>query len=216
MNRVPIPWPGRALVIRDIRNGCHPESAEPQGWRVEGAAERGEGPRAFLTAWFTENELSTVGSFDREKRRNEWILSRIAAKQLAIDRGLCSDPRSCAIENRRIGSWYVSLSHSGPYAGAAIDEKPIGLDVQVVRELNERAAHLFLSESEMESMHSCRLPYRLLHFFCAKEAGWKREEGAIETLKRVPLRLSAERANGLLFDDVETVAIGDVIVALAR
>ncbi len=214
MNRIAIPWSGRALVIREDAPSTHPEPAEARGRTGGGAQERGEGPRGSLTEWFTESELSIVESFPRQKRRDEWILSRVAAKQLAVDCGLCAHPRECAIVDRRIGSSYVSLSHSAPYAAAAIDDKPVGIDVQVVRDLSERSAHLFLSESEIEEMQTCTLPHRLLHFFCAKEAAWKRAEGAIETLRRVPLRLLAATDTALQFEGVETVGVNDVIVAL--
>ena len=199
MKLIPIPWRDRALVILQE---CHPEPAE-----------RGEGP-GEPHSWFSESELAVIDSFSLPKRRDEWILSRIAAKQLALDRGICTDPRECTIDQRRIGRWHVSLSHSGPYAGAAIDDEPVGIDVQVVRELRESAGHLFMTESEVEAMQACALPHRLLHFWCAKEAAWKQQGGAIPTLKRIPLVLLSATDSGLRFSGVETVAIGDLIVAL--
>ncbi|HVS32479.1 MAG TPA: hypothetical protein VMS98_13635 [Thermoanaerobaculia bacterium] len=44
----------------------------------------------------------------------------------------------------------------------------------------------------------------------------RRHGGAIETLKREPLHLEAIVENGLRFDGVDTVRIGDVVVALTR
>ncbi len=189
MRRLPIPWSDRAIVISDV--------VDP-------------------ASWFSDRELESLVALRLEKRRNEWMLSRIAAKQLAMDRGICPEPHSCTIDDRRIGDWHVSLSHSGAYAGAAIDRSPIGIDVQVVRELKESAAHLFLSPSEEQAMRSLTIPHRLLHFWCAKEAAWKRRGGEIPTLKQIPLWLSSISTNGLCFDEVETVAHGDVIVALTK
>ena len=65
-------------------------------------------------------------------------------------------------------------------------------------------------------MLRCTLPHRVLHFWCAKEAAWKPRSSRYATLKQVRLALIEERADGLLFDIVETIAIGDVIVALTR
>ena len=189
MNRVWLPseWGGRAIVISDI---------------------------ADVDDWFSAEELQVAETFRLAKRRTEWKLSRVAAKQLAIERGLAPHPRACTIEDRRIGESYLSLSHSGSYAAAAIDRQPIGIDVEALRTISEGAAHLFLTDEEADHMRSLSVAHRLLHFWSAKEAEWKRHGGAIETLKRVPLRLQRETDTGLLFDRVETRQIGDVIVSL--
>jgi phosphopantetheinyl transferase len=135
--------------------------------------------------------------FKLEKRRREWMLSRAAAALLPEAK-------------------FVSYSHSAPYAAAAKDDAPVGIDVQVVRGIEERTAHLFLNEAETEMMSRCTLAHRLLHFWCAKEAEWKRHGGVTVTLKRTPIVLLGERSDGLRFDVVETMAIHDVIVALTR
>jgi phosphopantetheinyl transferase len=173
-----------------------------------------------MTAWFAEDELAIAATFKLESRRDEWLLSRLAVKKLAMQLGLASTARAITIERpfllidgERTGR-YVSLSHSGAYAGAAIDRAPIGLDVQVVRELDERAAHLFLSPEETDQLSGCTLPHRILHFWCAKEAAWKQRSDDFVTLRQVPLRLVAERADGLLFDSAETFAMNDLIAAV--
>jgi len=135
--------------------------------------------------------------FKLEKRRREWMLSRAAA-------ALLPDAK------------FVSYSHSEPYAAAAKDEVPVGIDVQVVRDLEEAAAHLFLTEAETEAMSHCTIAHRLIHFWCAKEAEWKRHRGATITLQRTPIVLLEESQEGLRFDVVETLAMDDVIVALTR
>lgn len=193
MKTIATPWEGRVLVVRD-------------GDLQAGA--------------FTAAELATAGTFQLESRRREWLLSRLAAKQLAVRLGLAAD--LCAITVERpflviageVTDWRVSLSHSAPYAGAAIARVPIGLDVQIVRELDERAAHLFLSPEETDQLNRCRPAHRILHFWCAKEAAWKQRSEEFVTLRQVPLTLVAERANGLLFDTVETLAIDDFVAAV--
>lgn len=170
---------------------------------------------------FSTEELHEVDSFRLAKRRDEWLLSRAVAKQLARDLGICADPRSCRIAERSLvvegapSGWHVSLSHSAPYAGAAVSRDPIGIDVQVLRPFAGEAAHLFLDEDQIEAMQRCAIDDRLLHFWCAKEAAWKRREGAIATLRQVPLRLLEEGQRSLRFDDAETLATGDLIVAVS-
>jgi phosphopantetheinyl transferase len=191
MNEILLPetWRGRAIVIR--------EGDVPAGW-------------------FSEEELAEVEAVVRAKRRAEWLLSRAAAKTLAVRLGLAPDPASCRIGQRRIASSHLSLSHSAPYAAAAIDARQIGIDVQVIRPLDERAAHLFLGDDETSAMQTCTLADRLIHFWSAKEAAWKRLGGSVETLKKVPLVLVAEANDGLTFDSVETRRIGDLVIALTR
>lgn len=171
MNVIPLPesWRSRALIISEVTD---PES------------------------WFTPGELAPL---IRPKRRREWMLSRIAEKEL-----------------RRLGAKgnCVSFSHSGSYGSAAIDAAPIGIDVEVLREISEHAARHFLSDDEVTAMERCKIPNRMLHFWSAKEAVWKQLGGAQPTLKRVPLRFESELANGLRFNGVETFALVDLVAAL--
>lgn len=147
-----------------------------------------------LDEWFDQSELAIANAFERPKRRREWMLARVALKMLG------SAP-------------YSSLSHSGDYAAAAISDVPVGVDVQVIRPLSERAAHLFLADDEREVMEGCSIANRILHFFCAKEAAWKARGGAVPTLKQIPLKLKEETVSGLLFDAAATYATGEIIVA---
>jgi phosphopantetheinyl transferase (holo-ACP synthase) len=149
-------------------------------------------------SFFSEDELTIVRGFPLEKRRRQWMLSRIAEKQLR---------RSGAVGN------HVSFSHSGDYGAAAVGDEPVGIDIEALRDLREHAAHFFLTDDEIRVMQRCSIPNRLLHFWCAKEALWKQRRGAVPTLKRVPLRLRGESATGLQFDGVETVFV-EVIVAV--
>ena len=171
-------------------------------------------------AYFTGAELAAADEFKLQKRRDEWLLARFAAKKLALELGVASDPRAISVGRPTLlvegapSSWFVSISHSAPYAAAAIDRTPVGIDVQVVRELPERGAHLFLSEEETSAMQRCAIGDRILHFWCAKEAAWKQRSNEFATLRALPLQLRTERAEGLLFDLSETRRLEDLILAL--
>jgi phosphopantetheinyl transferase len=157
--------------------------------------------------WLRAEELAIARGFSREKRRSEWTLARTAARMLAQRRGL----GDVAVERP-----LVSVSHSGPWAAAAIDVEPVGIDVEVVRDISEHAARHFLTDGEIAQMESCTIPHRLLHFWCAKEAAWKQRGGTIPFLKQVPLTLVECGGQAAAFDTVETYAVGNVIVALTR
>jgi phosphopantetheinyl transferase len=148
-----------------------------------------------LDDWFDESELAIANAFERPKRRREWMLARVALKMLGP-------------------APHFSLSHSGDYAAAAIGDVPIGVDVQVIRPLSERAAHLFLADDERDAMERCSIANRILHFFCAKEAAWKARGGTVPTLKQIPLKLKEESGSGLVFDGATTYATGEVVVAV--
>lgn len=173
-------------------------------------------------AMLTPDELAEAGAFRLEKRRREWTLARAVAKRLAVSCGVAADPLRVTVARPFLcvdavaTEWYVSLSHSGEYAGAILDRAPVGIDVQMVRPVRESAAHLFLSDRELGAMQECAIDDRLLHFWCAKEAAWKQRSSQFTTLKQVPLRVEEVRVRGLLFDAAETWRAGDVIVAVTR
>ena len=195
MRRASIPeaWQGRALVLRDVHR---PER------------------------WFRDDEMAVADAFNLPKRRNEWLLSRVAAKKLALEQGYAHDPLDIAIDVTRLRAgdreFRVSLSHSGGFGAAAIDAGPVGIDIETPRVLREGTAHLFLTDLEIAQMRRCRIANALLHFWSAKEAAWKRLEGEVVTLKQVPLRLVHEREDGLDFDEVETFVSDAFVAALTR
>jgi 4'-phosphopantetheinyl transferase superfamily protein len=171
MNVAPLPesWRGRAIIISDV--------ADPE-------------------SWFQPEEPA---AFKRPRRRMEWMLSRIAERELR-KRGARGD---C-----------ISFSHSGRYGAAAIDAAPVGIDVEMLRDISESAAHLFLTDGEIEVMRRCRIAYRILHFWSAKEALWKQRGGSVPTLKKIPVRLEHEGDASLRFQGVETFAGPDFVAAL--
>ena len=101
-----------------------------------------------------------------------------------------------------------------PIAGAIIGRAPVGIDVQVIRDLSESTLHLFVREEEAEDLRRCSIADRVLHYWCAKEAAWKQRSEEFVTMKQVPLELIGETSRGLRFDSVETWATDDVIVAV--
>lgn len=191
----------------------------PESWRSRAIV---IGDAIFSDGWFSEAELAESRRLRLQKRRTEWKHGRLAVKQLAIQLGLCRSARDCVFDRPRLivggndARRFVSISHSGGYAAAAIDLAPVGIDVETLRNLREDAAHLFLTDAEIALMRDFRIEHRLLHFWSAKEAVWKQKHGETQTLKRTPVTFEEETEDGLRFAEVETVAIEDVIVALTR
>ncbi|HEY6842969.1 MAG TPA: 4'-phosphopantetheinyl transferase superfamily protein [Thermoanaerobaculia bacterium] len=164
----------------------------PESWRE----------RALIVSDVADPEswFESMPEFKTVKRRSEWMLSRIAEMEL----------------RRRGGSGAcVSYSHSGKYGAAAIHRMPVGIDVEVQRDISESAAHLFLADPEIEAMQRCTIGDRMLHWWSAKEAAWKQLGGSVPTLKKVRLTLESESATGLRFAGVETFRGEDFVAALA-
>ena len=178
--------------------------------------------RHIREEWFTPGELAVADQFKLPKRREEWLRVRTAAKELAMRLDIVRDPTSCFVSRPRLivdgveSEWYVSLSHSRGWAAAAIDRTAVGIDLEVVRPVDERAAHLFLRDDEAAAMHACNIADRLLHWWAAKEAAWKQRSNEFSTLKQLSISLVEERADGLTFDVVETERREDLVIAVTR
>jgi phosphopantetheinyl transferase len=202
---LPASWRGRALVLEWSDDSIDGSIGDSISDSIEGG----------LAAWFSDDELATVHAFPRPRRREEWLLSRYALKRLAVARGLSDDPRRLAVTRPQLaGGQWISISHSHGFAAAAIDDVPIGVDVERLRVIDEHVARHFMIDTEIVAMERCTLPHRVLHWWCAKEAAWKRQGGEIRFLKQVPLKLEEEAAAGLRFQGVETSATAECVVAL--
>jgi phosphopantetheinyl transferase len=182
--------------------------------------------------WLSEQEASIAGAIVHTARRRAWVATRIAAKTLALELGLCGQPRELSIPTRgeppRLersvsgGELHLSLSHSGDHAAAAIDQRRIGIDIQVDRRIAARATHLFLNEGESQLLE--RLPRPLLHLWSAKEAALK--AAGARLYRDIRLEILTETEEGAVFTfaaaartgTVETrwEAMGQFVVALAR
>jgi phosphopantetheinyl transferase (holo-ACP synthase) len=188
-------------------------------------------PEEIPRSAFTELELAVAAELRTDKRRFEWTVSRYVAKALAVDQGICDGLQEIVIPSRderpamvaaRAGAMHLSLSHSGPFAAAAIGDEPVGIDIEVIREIQPRAAHLFLTDEEAGSAQAVPVAHALLHFWCAKEAAWKRRSEEHATLRQTLLRFSGVRGEGFEFRTADGASVvtarleANLIAALAR
>jgi phosphopantetheinyl transferase len=206
----------------------------PEAWRGVAMVIE-DADLSLASQWFGEEELGEYGAFRLEKRRREWLSSRIAAKRLALAQRVCGDPRHMRVGRAAGGRpllfvdgvpsrLHLSISHSGPYAAAALSETPVGIDVEELRPTpKEAAAHLFLDSRELDELQRCALDARMLHFWSAKEAAWKQRSEQFGTLRQTPLRVIAEHDAELHFEycdaysaTVQTLRTDRIVVALAR
>ena len=69
---------------------------------------------------------------------------------------------------------YVSISHSGAYVVCAVDDEPIGVDVETFRDVEEKFMRRVCSEAELSYvLDSCAPERRFWELWTAKEAIFK-------------------------------------------
>jgi phosphopantetheine--protein transferase-like protein len=190
----------------------------PESWRSRAlAVDAVNAPLAesLLPSWFTAEELEVADGFPHAKRRGEWLLSRYALKRLAHERGLAADPRTLAVTRPQLdtGHW-IAISHTRGAAAVALDDAPLGIDIERVRDIDEGVTRHFLTDREIEAMRRCTLPNRLLHWWCAKEAAWKQQGGEVRFLRQIPLHLQSQEPDALRFKNIETFATERYVLAL--
>ena len=97
------------------------------------------------------------------RRRGADVIRGCAGEKDAVSG--CLQPHR-GKELRRSGATgdFISFSHSGDYGAAAVDARPVGIDIEVDPRGSERAAHLFLMDNEIALMERCDIAHRMLHF----------------------------------------------------
>ncbi|MBQ7485643.1 MAG: 4'-phosphopantetheinyl transferase superfamily protein [Oscillospiraceae bacterium] len=72
------------------------------------------------------------------------------------------------------GAWHVSISHSGAYAVCAVDRRPVGVDLETVRTVDEKFMRRVCTEAELSYLAGGDgSPERFWELWTAKEAVFK-------------------------------------------
>jgi phosphopantetheinyl transferase len=198
----------------------------PSAWsaivRVVGETDENE-----IAEFLDAEELDQLLSLRAIDRRHERAASRVAAKSMALERGIvehASRIRFTKSESRPVvtidgteGALFVSFSHTAGIGAAALHDVAVGLDLEHERPIDPRATKFFLRDDELTAALASGVGNALLHWWCAKEAAFKMSPG-FTTLLRVPLALERETATGLVLRGpggarVETVRLSASLVA---
>ena len=183
----------------------------------------------FLTA----DERARASGFKSARRRHEWAAARIAARLLAMRRGIIEAPAdltiavrdSCPYAAAGSGEWSLSLSHSGTVGAAAIGVGRVGVDLERPRYVDPASVRFFLSDDEIEVFRKLgHLDDAVVHFWSAKEAAFKAAPHA-RLLRQVRFtaieagtgRMMAAWSDGETDGQVETRVLPQgFVLALAR
>ena len=80
---------------------------------------------------------------------------------------------------------HFSISHSADYAVCAIDNAPIGIDIEKIGPVNLKVIERFCNEGEIEYIKSDDSVNRLFEIWTAKEAAYKMLDGKIKDFKKI-------------------------------
>lgn len=123
----------------------------------------------------TVAEEEDLSGITHPAQRVEWLACRVAIQRLineqnTLYRGLWKDEFG---KPHLIGlPWHISLSHTAGWAAAVLHRsRPVGIDIEPVREQFRRVVPRVLADGEIA--HAAGDANRLAVYWCAKEALYK-------------------------------------------
>jgi phosphopantetheinyl transferase len=155
--------------------------------------------------WLTAEEHDFVASIRLSQRREEWMASRIAAREAAarLFRAAPGEIKLTTSDGRPAMEisgvpYCVSYSHTHGVGAAAVDRYPIGVDLERIRDVHPRMAKFFLSPAETEQLLESDLAHPLIQAWSAKEAAFKMF-GTATLLSEISIGLELVAKSGAFF-----------------
>ena len=122
---------------------------------------------------FTNEELSRLNAFMYEKRKKEWLVSRILAGEMLDDKNVQIIYNANNKPFLKGSSQHISLSHSHELLTVIIDEKETGIDLELVKPTVGRIKDKFMSEKELKEVGNENVLEKLTLYWCVKESLYK-------------------------------------------
>lgn len=122
-----------------------------------------------------DGEQEELAGITHPTQRIEWLACRVVIRQLIEAQG----GQYQGLQKDKYGKpfpiglpWHISLSHTSGWAAAAVHQsRPVGIDIEPIREQFRRVVPRVLSADE--NAHAADDPNRLAIYWCAKEALYK-------------------------------------------
>lgn len=118
---------------------------------------------AVWRRWISAEEEACMGSFGSEKRCQEFLAGRAAARQVLAD---VLDTSPARVPLRRgddegvdvgVGDWHVSIAHSGLHALAVCAQYPVGVDLEHIQPRDPAIARFLFAPADQGIIET--LPY---------------------------------------------------------
>lgn len=139
-------------------------------WKIEETAEE-----LYAQLQLRDHEEKVLDGLNNGKRNLHWLSTRVLLRQLLntdhyIDCQTDEHGKPYLPETPH----HISFSHSSDYAAVIISKsKPVGIDIEVIREKIERVTNKFLSQPEVDFISDTDRIEHLYVCWCAKEAIYK-------------------------------------------
>ncbi|MBC8054820.1 MAG: 4'-phosphopantetheinyl transferase superfamily protein [Sphingobacteriaceae bacterium] len=146
------------------------ESTEFAIWKIEESPEE-----LYAQLQLREHEEKVLEGLNNGKRNLHWLSTRVLLRQL-----LNTDEYiDCQVDEHGKpflphSPYHISFSHSFDYAAVIISkDKPVGIDVEIIKNKIERVARKFLISEEIAFIDQDNKIEHLYICWCAKEAIYK-------------------------------------------
>ena len=146
------------------------ETTEFAIWRIEESAEE-----LCAQLLLKPHENKVLEGLNNGKRNLHWLSTRVLLRQL-LDTDEYID---CQIDEHGKPylpslPYHISFSHSFDYAAVMISkDKPVGIDIEIIKEKIERVVEKFLVKEEISFIDNSKRIEHLYVCWCAKEAVYK-------------------------------------------
>ncbi|MDB5023188.1 MAG: 4-phosphopantetheinyl transferase superfamily protein [Mucilaginibacter sp.] len=139
-------------------------------WKIEEQADD-----LYNQLQLNEQEKAYVEQLSHGKRNLHWLGTRVLLRKMLntdeyIDCQVDEHGKPYLVDL----PYHISLSHSFDYAAVMISKKrPVGIDIEQIKEKVERIAHKFMRPAEMAFINDQHKIQQLYVCWCAKEAVYK-------------------------------------------
>ncbi|HXH99749.1 MAG TPA: 4'-phosphopantetheinyl transferase superfamily protein [Sphingobacteriaceae bacterium] len=139
-------------------------------WKIEETADE-----LYSQLQLDCQEKEYLETLNTGKRDLHWLGTRVLLrKMLNTDRYIDMEVDEHGKPHVKNFPHHISLSHSYDYAAVMISEdKPVGIDIEIVKDKIERVAKKFLCQAEMDFIDKTNKVEQLYICWCAKEAIYK-------------------------------------------
>jgi phosphopantetheine--protein transferase-like protein len=146
------------------------EDTEFALWRIEENAED-----LYAQLQLNDDEKAFVEQLRHGKRHLHWLGTRVLLRAMLqtdeyIDCKVDAHGKPYLVNL----PYHISLSHSFEFAAVMISKRPVGIDIEQIRQKVERIASKFMNPDELKAVsNKDNMVEALYAYWCAKEAVYK-------------------------------------------
>ncbi|MDB5112910.1 MAG: 4-phosphopantetheinyl transferase superfamily protein [Mucilaginibacter sp.] len=139
-------------------------------WKIEEKADD-----LYNQLQLDKGEKAYVETISNGKRNLHWLSTRVLLRKML----LTDEYIDCKVDEHGKPylvslPYHISFSHSFDYAAVMISKKrPVGIDIEQIKEKVERIAHKFMRNAELDFINEEHKTQHLYACWCAKEAVYK-------------------------------------------